>query len=62
MYIPTLVHQTPANKSEEDEQSGQESRDYGAYKNTNNSTVTGMLQKVLILLRGGFFPLVGHGH
>lgn len=62
MYIPTLVYQTPANKSEEDEQSAQESSDCGAYKNSDNSTVTGMLQKILILLRSMVIPLVGHDH
>jgi hypothetical protein len=61
VYIPPLMDQTPANKSQEDEQGAEGDSDCGACDDSGHPAVTGMLHEIVILFRGGCITLVAHG-
>lgn len=62
MHIRAVMCQTPTNKSQKDEEGGEEGSDRGAYHDPGNTSVARMPQEILVLLGGRVVSLVGHGH
>lgn len=62
MHIQAVMCQTPTNKSQKDEEGGEEGSDRGAYHDPGNTSVARMPQEILVLLGGRVVSLVGHGH
>lgn len=62
MHIPAVMCQTPTNKSQKDEEGGEEDNDRGAYHDPGNTSVARVLQEILVLFGSRVVSLVGHGH